>query len=351
MHKRRQIADANPKNLTHFSGNSISSSNVQQTSAASVTAPSEFRPMKSIIIGAGQPIVIPGQKNVTNETSSRSSTPNKVNLLAPTSKERSGQNDILDLSKLSINEQKVVSVEEFCPDGGALDKSFLDDLPAVFHNNPNPRQLSIHSDPIDSDSDNENGNPLVAKFHEDPSDDVIIPKLNDNQSANTQPIQTVPKVNPLAKNKIKINDFANISTIITARKTSISSDDIEMPVISKTNDNYGTDIASNEEFDSWLSDPNQRRSPEGGEDVTTIHSADRTSIGSDNQKDSDDKVKEKKHKSKKKKSKNHKHDKEGKDRDKKKSRRSKEIDSDEFLNGNGPTINEILITDGTYEAI
>lgn len=109
----------------------------------------EFRPMKSIIVGGGQPIVVPGQNNALNNTRLKSSLSsdgvssaggfiasifNKIEV-----------NDALPLNGNSIVEAKVASVEEFCPDGGVLDKSFLDDLPSQSNS-----QL-VKNDDIDSD--------------------------------------------------------------------------------------------------------------------------------------------------------------------------------------------------------
>lgn len=74
VNKRRQIADANPKNLNHFSGNSASSTSTHPAPNPLAATPAEYRPTKSIIIGAGQPIVIPGQKNITNDVHANNQT-------------------------------------------------------------------------------------------------------------------------------------------------------------------------------------------------------------------------------------------------------------------------------------
>lgn len=126
--------------MTH----SASTSSIQSNS----TAP-EFRPMKSIIIGGGQPIVVPGQTTTTNNTRLKSSLSsdgvssatgfiasifNKIDV-----------NDALPVHGNNIVEAKVASVEEFCPDGGVLDKSFLDDLPSQSNS-----QL-VKNDDVDSD--------------------------------------------------------------------------------------------------------------------------------------------------------------------------------------------------------
>lgn len=360
MHKRRQVADANPKNLTHFSGNSHSSSSLSQATSPTAGANTDFRPMKSIIIGAGQPIIVPGQRNATNETvglrTSTNSAQNTIAATAPTTAKSSSNalssshvNSIHDLSHVSIADGKVVSVEEFCPDGGALDKSFLDDLPLSASSN------ARHTDPADSDSDGgeTGGNPLVAKFHEDPGEYLPVESV-------TKPIQTTPKVNPLAKGKNKSTMQMNLSTdTIVKRRSSLSSDDIEMPTVLKTiSDNNSSGGLSNEEFDSWLSDTNQRRSPEGGEDVASLPSIDKTTAPdpettSNNEIPSSTQSSEKKHKSKKKKKdKKEKHDRE--DKVKKKSHRSKKSELEDFLTGNASTTNrgtESVAVDEAYEAL
>lgn len=106
-------------------------------------------PMKSIIVGGGQPIVVPGQNNKLNNTRLKSSLSadgvssgtgfiasifNKIEV-----------NDALPLQGKNIVEASVASVEEFCPDGGVLDKSFLDDLPSQSNS-----QL-VKNDDVDSD--------------------------------------------------------------------------------------------------------------------------------------------------------------------------------------------------------
>lgn len=338
------------------------------------STPADFRPMKSIIIGAGQPIVVPGQKNITNDLHSRSlatsATQGTVNQSPIASKSSSsslisslfGKNDIReaipDLSHLNITEQTVVSVEEFCPDGEVLEKGFLDDVPG---SGLSPKsQLSYRKanslDPGDSDSDgNENGNPLVARFHDEPADDFVAQHKASNQEKHQQ---KQLKTNPLSKSKNKSADFSGISEgSLSNRKSSVSSDDIEIPTVMKipnsADNSSGTGCGSNEEFDSWLSDTNQRRSPEGGEDITSLPSADKTSIVSIGSNETDvldsftsSALKEKKHKSKKKKEKKEKSERE--DGKKKKKRRSRECDAGEFLNGSS---HEVIQENGVYEAI
>lgn len=358
VHKRRQLADANPKNTTHFSGNAIGSSSIAPANGSTASTVGNFRPTKSIIIGAGQPIIVPGQRNITNEIFA----PVRVTSVAaksdaPPSAPPSTTNGIAnDLSRLTISggtaEQKVVSVEEFCPDGETLDKSFLEDV-------PNSASAIRPMESLDSDSDsNETGNPLVAKYHDEPGEDDL-PISSDVTPSNAQPSTTTSlptKVNPLARGKHKSSSGSTqVILSVETRRTSLSSDDIEMPVVMKSHptgacDNNSSNGLSNEEFDSWLSDSNQRRSPDGIEDIAPLPSNDKTisheavkeEISRISPDEGSTSTKEKKPKSSKKKSKKDKEEKV-----KKKSRRSKQqTELEDFLTGT--TTDPV---DDAYEAL
>lgn len=113
-------------------------------------------------------------------------------------------------------------------------------------------------------SDNENGNPLVANFHEEPDQSFSHVK---EQSL----VQQV-KVNPLAKNKAKLSAQESTQNIkmnlFGERQSSISSDEIDVPTVMKIADSAG----SNDEFDSWMNGTVERRrvDPEGGEDNASL---------------------------------------------------------------------------------
>lgn len=239
--------------------------------------------MKSIIVGGGQPIVVPGQNNTVHSTRLKSSQSSdgvsSASSFITSILNKIDVNDALPLHSNSIVEAKVASVEEFCPDGGVLDKNFLDDLPSQTNS-----QL-VKNDDIDSDryvipgtvpivnnsnifflrfaSDNENGNPLVTNFHEEPGAEQPFPSTR--QQLLVHPV----KVNPLAKNKSKLSTQESVQTIkmnlFGERQSSISSDEIDVPTVMKITDSAG----SNDEFDSWMNGTvDRRRSPEGGEDNT-----------------------------------------------------------------------------------
>lgn len=309
----------------------------------------ELRATKSIIIGAGQPIVVPGQRPVENRQSNANPLKTASNIMLPKCVSNEANGTIVRPSieqtalpiRTTINDSgKVTSVEEFCPDGGALDKGFLDDLPSV-SNADGRNQTDLN---YDSDSDsNDTGNPLVAKFHDDPFDDVSIPK--DQAMPSTQaPSKIEPKVNPLAKKQNKGLIPHDLSLVLPSskRRNSNSSDDIEIPHILNTktnNHDNSSDGQSNEEFDSWLSDTNQRRSPEGGEDEASLPSIDKSiTINTETTKldrlqlidggdgaganDDDKSTKEKSKSKKKKKEKKEKKDKSDKEKKRNKSKKS-----------------------------
>lgn len=347
MNKRRQIADSNPKNTTHFSGNSLSSSSsITQWSPEKSSPFDGQRATKSIIIGAGQPIVVPGQRPINVATDISTSTggqikQNTMGVLAAASVV--SPNNIPTQIPSSKSDSNVTSVEEFCPDGGTLDKNFLDEVPSSTTSN----QLSAHLDnSYDSDSDgNDIENPLVAKFHDDPSDDLAALKLQ--QAPNPKQNNTkTPKVNPLAKNKSK-------------RRNSLSSEDAELPSILKDSSDFGNSSGSSKkDFDAWLSDSICRRSPEGIEapsidksvnlETIDIDNVGRINSDESNDKDRSDRQSKTKNK-KKKKDKKDKHDKS--DKSEKVKKRSKKSTSAELMLAEQYDREHSPSMDSQYEAL
>lgn len=240
--KRRSIADSNPKNTVstqRIISNSPSSSSLSSVNSA---IPDVFRPTKSIIVGGGQPIIIPGQLNITNnpkyrtQTNNLKSSSNEVKLPQITT--------LIQTSKTT----KITTVDEFCPEDG-LDKGFLEDL------NTTVNTLNHNIDVVESESDNDDiGNPMVANFNDEPDTDVTsdVKSIYLHNSTLLHD-SAVNKINPLAKHCDSITQ--------EFRKLSLSSsDEIEM----RKSEN--SDIHLN----SWLSNTNMRRSPEGGEDIPTL---------------------------------------------------------------------------------
>lgn len=124
-----------------------------------------------------------------------------------------------------------------------------------------------------SRSDNENGNPLVANFHEEPSVEQSYAQTKE------KPIAEQIKVNPLAKNKSKQSTHESAQSLkmnlFDERQSSVSSDEMDVPAVMKIADSAG----SNDEFDSWMNGSSSvRRSPEGGEDYISSAGPEPTDI-------------------------------------------------------------------------
>ncbi|XP_076232269.1 rab-like protein 6 [Calliopsis andreniformis] len=151
----------------------------------------------------------------------------------------------------------LTSVEDFVPDDGLIDRSFLEDSSQI-----SPQKVS-HGE-VDSESDTETANPLVAGYVDD---------LSSADEA-TPPIQPKLAENPLCKQKHKRESLTNMEidskkTHQIAKRDSVSSIDQELRI----SNNY--DISEQQEIssdtsDSWLRrDSKWRQSPEGGEDVSS----------------------------------------------------------------------------------
>ncbi|XP_055390375.1 rab-like protein 6 [Condylostylus longicornis] len=390
--KRRQVADSNSRvpptsiPISNSLINSPASPNTPgiQTPGANVNTPSNLlRPTKSIIVGGGQPIVIPGQINITqtiNESKSmtQNNTNNKIqessttkatalvsSLLKNADAQQqqknnfNGSNNVnisAEVRKLSIvdQNQKLNSLEEFCPDdGGNLDRNFLDDIPNV--NSPDNmlgnNTVNINSNNnADTDSDNDTVNPLVARFYDEPEDTEFESNdIQNSKSLNLPPEQkstiNTTKINPLAKGKNKrlVADGGDFLKLDNLRKNSYSSE--EIPSISP--DESHPNIQSYEEnLDNWLTDTSIRRSPEGGEDTGSVPSISQDLNSSSESKISNQEKKSTTHHKKKKEKKDRDKDKSEK-KEKKKKKRSKTSELEDFLNGTSDT-NRI---EEAYEAI
>lgn len=237
VNHRREVADSksntkvvqcNPRPSTSATGGQISSI-------------PELRPTKSIIVGGGQPIVVPGRVNITMKSPSAPPVTVPASSAAPVSKVQSIQS-------------KIASVEDFCPDGpgGGLG-GFLEDLeagPGVTVADGRGRR--------DSESDDESrDNPLVARFQDEQAED------DDASEVAAVPV-SVPevKVNPLAAKSSKAKTaltFGGLDFTTIPAAHSESSTDLDVP--------SGVDAEDQDvDFDNWINDTTRRRSPEGGED-------------------------------------------------------------------------------------
>lgn len=235
VNKRRQLADSKANTNVVQSHHPLP--NVGGQGHQFNSSIPELRPTKSIIVGGGQPIVIPGQINVTNDPKFRQS----IAAANPAGSQ--------PVSKVAAIQNKIASVEDFCPDGpgGGLG-GFLEDVDG------GPPINNVHRNVVESESeDEERGNPLVAKFVEEQGEEDGLQRDHLEPPAKPAPVIAELKVNPLAKRSSRgreRNDFA----------LSDASTDIDVAVEAESEPEKDMD------FDSWINDTTQRRSPEGGED-------------------------------------------------------------------------------------
>ncbi|XP_022910549.2 rab-like protein 6 [Onthophagus taurus] len=241
--KRREIADNNA-NIPAPMMIIPQSASVQQLSQQAVTDMKRSQ-SASIIIGGGKPIPYAGntlKKPTVSNSNSKSS--------SLSSGFKDGLPENVVLKKLdSSTTNPITSLEEFCPDGDQLDRSFLDDV----HSTPQTNNSNAIDD---SDSDQDTGNPLVSEFQDDfdPEIEIEAPKVN---------IQGAP-------------EERRPSAIVGGSSENENKTEIEEDM-RQTNDELDSTINSeiseitSEAFDTWMgADTKWRRSPEGGEDTTAV---------------------------------------------------------------------------------
>ncbi|XP_014477554.1 PREDICTED: rab-like protein 6 isoform X2 [Dinoponera quadriceps] len=153
----------------------------------------------------------------------------------------------------------LTSVEDFVPDDGMLDRSFLEDNSQV-----SPLKMQqMQQEEVDSESDTETGNPLVAGYEDDLSSIEEI----------ASPVQLKLAENPLFKQKYKLETLSgpeksNEKLRPSGKRDSVSSIEQELHIPDyEPNEQPDT---NSDAFDSWLRrDSKWRQSPEGGEDVSS----------------------------------------------------------------------------------
>ncbi|KAF5293978.1 hypothetical protein FQR65_LT10949 [Abscondita terminalis] len=170
------------------------------------------------------------------------------------SRMKEGKDESLpDLRRLEVS--PITSVEEFCPDGGQLDRTFLDDVQSSSHNNVN--------EVVDSESDEDTGNPLVSEFQDDfdPDDGGLL-----KSNLGIKPTHSESKYSNSLKRPAEVCNEGEADKTLP--------DDYDMK---QTNDEFDTTINSeiseitSEAFDTWMgADTKWRRSPEGGEDISAV---------------------------------------------------------------------------------
>lgn len=308
--RRRQIADANPKSLSH-SGSTTSVSSAASASASAATFDPHRIPSgpKSIVVGGGKPIVVPGQLNVTNAVGDQrqqragvaSNAHHSVSTAQAAQQQPAASSSMqstvgfmsslmggsaatdaarIDIGQLRMNAKPttttaVIDVDEFCPDGGnGLDRGFLDD--DVTAGLANVNATANESDSDDADT----VNPLVARFHDEPAATATTTQtsINSPDRAETLPLQ---RTNPLAKTSSSRSDRTTRTTTTTGRKSSGSScltgDDVDDASDDMKAMRFADSGKCNDEDDGGVGGVGamsalQRRSPDGLEDPAPMSS-------------------------------------------------------------------------------
>ncbi|GAB1866904.1 Putative GTP-binding protein Parf [Camponotus japonicus] len=161
-----------------------------------------------------------------------------------------------NVKNLNLN-APLTSVEDFVPDDGMLDRSFLEDS-----NQVSPQKMQ--QEEVDSESDTETANPLVAGYEDDLSSIEEV----------ASPIQPKLAENPLSKQKHKLEPLSGLEMNTEKpnqimKRDSVSSIEQELRISNNYEPNEQPDINS-DTIDSWLRrDSKWRQSPEGGEDVSS----------------------------------------------------------------------------------
>ncbi|XP_066594854.1 rab-like protein 6 [Prorops nasuta] len=148
----------------------------------------------------------------------------------------------------------LTSVDDFVPDDGLLDRSFLDDHQA------SPQKLQEQQD-VESDAETA-ANPLVAGYEDDLS----------SADESAPPVQQILTENPLCRQKHKLltdGDTNLDRSAPSSKRDSVSSMEQELQISNNFENAERPDISA-DTFDNWLrSDSKWRQSPEGGEDTSS----------------------------------------------------------------------------------
>ncbi|XP_065086957.1 rab-like protein 6 isoform X2 [Ochlerotatus camptorhynchus] len=276
-----EFLKSDESDYSNFLENLISRKKPQPVSAPSTPLEQMPRPTKSIILGGGHPIIVPDKNSHLAVAST--STVNTAKLASPGGKKlatplahKSQSVEALRIPKsatmgsipvegsssgfvatggggaLGSPGGKISNVDEFCPDGGVLDKSFLDDAidGPVGMPESNPVQ--------DTDSeDDSHHNPLVSRF-----DDEFVGDGADQTNERSTTSMIVAN-SPKRSNPLRHDLTPSPNPVVVDRAYSLSSMELEIDRVDPTN----ADSGSLNDSESWSLDTKERRSPEGGEDV------------------------------------------------------------------------------------
>ncbi|XP_044762399.1 rab-like protein 6 [Coccinella septempunctata] len=206
-----------------------------------------------IVIGAGKPIPY-GNIDLTQ----RSAVPKTSQSTGMISKLQSK-----DSTNSLAEASNITSVEEFCPDGGQLDRSFLDDV-----------QLNMQNVKLEepaSDSDTDTGNPLVSELQEDfdPEDLAFYTKSPNNLTSHNL-LKPQQKSGPTFNQKSDGSEEPENEKVLE-----------EYEAMRHTQDEFDSTINSeiseltSDPYEGWIgNDTKLRRSPEGGEDISVVSQID-----------------------------------------------------------------------------
>lgn len=248
--KRREVADLNaniPPQIPISS--SCSSQQLDSPAQQEVIRRSSSGP---IVIGAGKPIPynpLNGaiyKKPVSSECQTSKSSSQSSGFISKTGVKVESTDGLPDIRRMEIS--PIISVEEFCPDGGQLDRTFLDDVQYNPHGNTH--------EAVESDSEDDTGNPLVSEFQDDFDPD-------DSAQFKAVPSHSESRYNVSLKRPAGGDDGE-------ADKSQPDEYDMKQ-TIDEFDSTINSEISeiTSEAFDTWMgSDTKWRRSPEGGEDVS-----------------------------------------------------------------------------------
>lgn len=248
--KRREIADLNanvvPQVPMH---SSFSSQQLSNPAQQDVIKRSNSGP---IVIGAGKPIPynpLNGavyKKPTASECQASKSSSQSSGFISKTGVKIENTDGLPDIRRMEIS--PITSVEEFCPDGGQLDRTFLDDVQYSPHGNV--------QDAAESDSEEDTGNPLVSEFQDDFEPDDVTqfkPIPSHSESRYNMALKRPVDGDEGEADKTQPDEYDMKQTI----------DEFDSTINSEISE------ITSEAFDTWMSsDTKWRRSPEGGEDVS-----------------------------------------------------------------------------------
>ncbi|XP_058832379.1 rab-like protein 6 [Topomyia yanbarensis] len=308
------------------------------------------RPTKSIILGGGHPIIVPDKNSHLAVAST--STVNTAKLASPAAKlaplNASQGVDALRIPKSatmgSISTEsdsgsgfvapggivavsgspggKISNVDEFCPDGGVLDKSFLEDAVDAI---AGATEGALN---VESESDDESRhNPLVSRFDDEftgavGADLTEYDQLHKCVSGSSE-LKGARKSNPLLRHNLTPSPN---NVALVDRAYSLSSIELEIgrvTVEEELGKQADVDTGILPDNESWSLDTKERRSPEGGEDIDSNVSVTCPKSGASSKKSKD---KEKDRSSKHKKSKKSSREKDESREERRRSKRRSHVD-------------------------